>query len=533
MSTLQLTIPTQLDDASGASKVKPREVAEWLENLPFLDLQRTAPAIHQQLRLFNRMAIAPAQRLQILDAFRTGYARLRTSTPTASQPLNFDLKTLCKKQCQDLSFGYKIAINDLLHKKLIIGQKKLLAQAIGGALDCLGHQMTYYFEAYQRTPRSLWSETVMLFRFAQEKEIDQNRGKTINNDSTSLQQIFTSTALLHLADPYQLQPKAVWKLRGYLDHHGDKALLFDSSNMEFSNTSSLIIDSSNEIKSHVLLVSISKLIKQIQNDLDLLAQPKKPVIAGFPAEFSSHEISHALKRVLATWGRLVERKSSILATMTERSNRKSERMAVHQQLELASGISSMWYALNNQRGFDPQMFDQKHGNEIDLGRAQDGNVNKPTYQYNFANCSTINRSSGGVALHVELSDGMLLHVGQVVALHRPDADTGNTTWIIAVCRWLIERRANNVDVGLQYLAREARPIAIRSRASNLSRVGVMPAFAVKQKSQNTLITPAGVCRQDALLDIYEEGVKTSVRCENLLEVCTGFERVSYQAIETS
>lgn len=531
MSTLQLTIPTQLDDASGCSRVKPREVATWLENLPFLDLQRTAPAIHQQLRLFNRMAMPPAHRLQILDAFRMGYARLRTSKPGASQTLNFDLESLCKRQCQDLAFGYKITIRDLLNKKLSIGQKKPLGQAVGGALDCLSHHLTYFFEAYHLAPRALWPEAVLLFRFAQEKAVDQNLIKTIDNESSSLQQIFTSMALLRLADPYQFQPGAVWKLRSYLDHHGEKAHLFDSSSMEFANQARLVIDNSDDVKAHVLLVSIAQLMEQLHQDLELLAQPKKPVIAGFPVEMSSYEISYTLKRVIATWERMLERKSSLMSGMAERSNRKSDRTPIHQQLELSTGISSIWYELNNQRAFDPQMFDQKHSDEIDLGLNQTINTpHRQACQHKIATSSTINRSTGGVALHVDLLDGMVLHVGQLVALHRPE--TSNSDWIVAVCRWLIERRGNNVDVGLQYLAKNARPVAIRNRVGDMAKAGVLPAFVANQSSGPVLMTPAGIFRTNTLIDIYEQGRKSSVRCGRLLEACYGYERFTYQVEET-
>ncbi len=531
MSTLQLTIPTQLDDASGASRVKPREVAKWLENLPFLDLQRTAPAIHQQLRLFNRMAMPPAQRIQILDAFRTAYARLRNSKPGAHQALNFNLESLCKRQCQDLAFGYKIAIQDLLAKKFSLGQKKPLGQAIGGAIDCLSHHVTYFFEAYQLTPRALWSEAVLLFRFAQEKGIDQNKIKTIDNESASLQHIFTSMALLRLADPYQFQPGAVWKLRRYLDHHSEKAHLFDSSSMESDRQARLVVDNSDDVKSHVLLVSVSKLMQQIHQDLDLLAQPKKPVIAGFPVEMSRHEISHPLRRVIATWERMLERKTSLLSAMDDRSNRKSDRTAIHQKLELVASVSGIWYALNNLRPFDPQMFDQKHSDEIDLSLNQGTTPQRQVRQHNIASCSTINRSAGGVALRADILEGMVVHVGQLVALHRSETDSD--AWILAVCRWLIERNGSNVDIGLQYLTKDAKPIAIRNRLGEMTNAGVIPAFAANQSNRSILVTQPGIFREDGRMEIYDkQGRMSSVRCGKLLEACTGYERFTYQVEET-
>lgn len=532
MSTLQLTVPSIHEEK--AVRVKPREVSHWLENLPFLDLQRTAPAIHQQLRLFNRQAMPPAQRLQILDAFRMAYSRLRQSRPGSGQALPFNLETLCKKLCQDLAFGYKLAINDLLNKKRIIGQKRLMTQAIGGALDCFSQHTTYFYATYQRTPRALWSEAVALYRYARDQGIDLQTVATSDGDVSSLQQIFTGMALLRLSDPYQLQNRAVWHLRRYFDRHAECSTLFDSSTPVAAGQSCLVVDNSDDVTAHVLLVNVTRLQSQMSNDLALLEQPKKPVIAGFPEEMGVLEVIHALKRVIATWNRMVERKTNHMASLTERNSRKSERLPVHQSLALAAGMSAIWYELNQQFAFDAKMFDPQLSHEIDLSQPVDDRIGPATRHFEVATCTTINRSTGGVALHVDLEKDMALFVGQLVALRRPDAEAGAASWIIAACRWLIERSGGaGADVGLQYLARDARPVAIRSRTGDSHRAEFIPAFAVTQKHQDTLITRAGVFRPDGMIDLYEHGRKLSLRCNQLLDACHGFERFIYKSVETA
>ncbi len=531
MSTLQLTIPTPQEDGVKPNKVKPRDVAKWLGDLPFLDLQRTAPAIHQQLRLFNRQPIPAAQRLQILDAFRSAYARLKNTRPGKHQTLSFSLETLQKKLCQDLAFGYKIALQDLLNKRLMIGQKRLIGHAIGGAMDCLSEHITYFYADYQHTPRSLWSEAVALFRFAREMDIASQSLVSSDEETVSIQQIFTTMALLRLADPYQLQANAVWHLRRYLDKRVNQVDMLDSSMQQMPNQINLIIDNSNDIKTHILMVNIARLLEQLNADLASLDQPRKTPLSGFPEEISTHEITYTLKRVIATWNWLVNRKSTLVASMAEHNKRKSERVEVHQSLELAAGIPAIWYVQNDKRPFNADLYDPRHSHDIDLSRPQTEPVSTVSASHEVLVAKTINRSKGGVALHVEKSPETTIHVGQLVALSRADtATTGN--WVMAACRWLIERSGGTrVDIGLQYLSSEARPVAARNRISESIGSGFMPAFIVSQKQQDVLMAQAGSYRPDSLIDIYENGQKLSVRCEKLLEACSGYERFSYKVIE--
>ena len=88
LTTLQLTIPAQNDNRPGV-KIKPREVCEWLDNLPYLDLPRAAQAASKQLRLMNRQMLAPAARLEILGHFLGTYKRLNESQPNLPMPTRF------------------------------------------------------------------------------------------------------------------------------------------------------------------------------------------------------------------------------------------------------------------------------------------------------------------------------------------------------------------------------------------------------------------------------------------------------------
>ena len=115
VSSLQLTIPAQEDDGRG-NKVKARDVRAWLDNLPYLDLQRATRLASEQLRIMNRQVIAPAGRLDMLDAFMQAYYRLADSLPM--NPADAEaIQMVLKRLCQDIGFGYKIVVHQLVNKK--------------------------------------------------------------------------------------------------------------------------------------------------------------------------------------------------------------------------------------------------------------------------------------------------------------------------------------------------------------------------------------------------------------------------------
>ena len=164
MSNLQLTIPAQDSDRAGV-KIKPREVHAWLDNLPYLDLGRAARLASEQLRLMNRQSLPGAARTRILGDFLSTYQRL-----TDSLPLNLKdddpTRSLLKRLCQDLAFGYKIVVNELSSKRGGFRETRTLALALLGSIYTLGLQLMHYYGKYQRAPRALWSECLALYNHA-------------------------------------------------------------------------------------------------------------------------------------------------------------------------------------------------------------------------------------------------------------------------------------------------------------------------------------------------------------------------------
>jgi len=134
---MQLTIPAQ-DGERASIRIKPREVRSWLENLPFLDLKRTVRLAREQLRLMNRQALPAAVRLEVLGDFLATYQRLAEALAGQASRHNDGLQVPLKHLCQDISFGYKIVVHELVNKRSGFLETRNLPLALLGAIHTIG-----------------------------------------------------------------------------------------------------------------------------------------------------------------------------------------------------------------------------------------------------------------------------------------------------------------------------------------------------------------------------------------------------------
>lgn len=516
MNTLQLTIPARFDKAARGLKIKPREISQWLDDLPYLDALRAARAAREQLRLLNRQPIAAAQRLDILAAFQHSYRRLRASVGAAGAD---ELLSVHKHIAQELAFGYKICVHDLVNKRLALGQRKLLAPAICGALDNIGRHMTHYFSAYQQIPRALWCESVMLFRFSQRRQLDRQACRLADGRLLSPARVFLTMALLRAADPYRLPPGFAWGLRRYLGRQVEQGCLEGGAEDEGRPLPLPIesrFDGCEGTDAPPLQVDVSRLVRCLEADVGKLEGKADPAALGFDGQPAAG-VAQVLARLARTW--------------REPPERKAERSDAHQRIELTAGLDAAWYVLNGKRAFEPALYHRPdQDSEIDLAviPLRHSAVEQRTFP--IVRCNSLDRSSGGLAVQFPGEGEAPPQVGQLAALHRAGGGGG---WVVAVCRWLIEQDGGrHHTLGLQYLAREARAVVLRVSDPSVAGDTFQPAIAAGQKrgSQRlqTLIAHAGTYTAERPLTLFDHGIKQSIVCTQLLEATPVFERFVYE-----
>jgi len=515
---LQLTIPAQ-DRTGPTLRIKPRDVREWLENLPYLDLQRAASIASQQLRIMNRQAMAVTARVETLGDFLRAYQRLGESMPTGASS-NDGVGALLKRLCQDICFGYKIIVNDLVNKKAGFIETRQLPQALLGAIYTLGLQLGHYYSHYQRAPRALWGECLALFRYASDNDRASYRGELPGAGNLQLDECFRLTALLRQTDPYRLPTGMVAALCRYFRHHMALTSI-DSTPVDTGGHPGFPLcetwGAADDTQHEILTLQVDELVRQLADDIDKLVQYRQAQAVGLPSDIPASTLLHTFRQLHTLW--------------QAKPDRKNDREETFTRIELVNGLDAAYCMLNQGHCFDPALFLGHSDHEvIDIGQraAPEAGVNQPAPA--FA-CTSINRGGGGVA--VSYRGEQLPHpkVGQLIALRRP---AGN--WVLAACRWLVESDAGSgFDMGLQYLSHSPQPVVIRRVDETGLGGDYQPAIAATQKRGSkqiqTVITRSEQLETGQDFTLHDRRGPHTAHCTALLESGPGYERFIYTLVD--
>lgn len=501
-------------------RIKPRDVREWLENLPYLDLQRAASIASQQLRIMNRQQMAITARVETLGDFLRAYQRLSESGPANLGSSN-GIGALLKRLCQDICFGYKIIVNDLVNKKAGFIETRQLPQALLGAIYTLGLQLTHYYSHYQRAPRALWSECLALFRFAVENDRTRYRGELPGVGNLQLDECFRLTALLRQTDPYHLPTGMVAALSRYFRHHMALSSIDVGPDDGGEITGYPLFETwrpREDLQDKTLVLHIDELVLQVADDIGKLAQYRQAQAVGLPSDIPASTLLHTFRQLHALW--------------EARPDRKNDREETHARIDLVNGLDTAYCMINQGRCFDPSLFlNPGHQDIIDIGErtAPETGANQPAPSFQ---CTSLNRGDGGAALSYRGDQKPHPRVGQIIALRRPGADSSSGGWVLAAARWLVESEAGNgFQMGLQYLSRDPQPVVIRLPDETGLGGDYQLAISAAQKRGSerilTVITHSEQLTAGADFTLHDRRGPHSAHCLECLESEPGYERFIY------
>lgn len=528
---MKLTVPVQTPGRDPELDVRPRPLRDWLDGLPYLDPVRSAALARGYLQRLNRQPLPPAQRMELLEALAGAYHRLldpllkQAETVLGATDREQLLQAL-QRLCQDLAFGYKIALNDALASgPRLVGRNRPTYVAALLSLQWLGQHLLHRYASYQRCPLSLWREVDQIFRYAVARRFHQEPLPGRTGQRITLEGAFKTVAMLRLGDPYRLEQGSVWEAHRYLECHAQEAELSPWSEDHEEPGLFYLAPTTQGLEGyrHGLALDVRPLMHSIAEQLPGLrkGQPLEPL--GFSPSLRRLEAERLLERLHRGWNRQVAR--------------KAERQGLHGTADLAVGLENVFYFLNRGVPFDRHAYlDPGEEQEIDLGNeALRWDPARETVVRALP-CQTLDRSAGGMALRCHEPRFRAPRVGQLIAVRSTSpsaADQG--VWYIAVGRWLVQTQTEEFELGVQYLARDAVPIAIRpmvhERAAGEYQAALRAELQQPTRRWRILFSPTGLYRPGRYLDMVQAGKRTRVRCERLLETGWSFERFSYEPVE--
>lgn len=515
---------------------RPHPLRAWLSALPYVDAESTARTALERLRDINQQTLPAAQRLELLAAFRHCYTRLHEAlsggaraSDAAQSPPGL---TLLTDFTEVLSHGHKYALRDAIMENRRWGRAKLLAEAAHYTLHLLAQLLVCRYQTYQPVADHSWREVGELVRFAETENLPALRDNEFPYSNGELHTLsgYRQLALLRLADPYRLPSGMIWEAYGYIAGKSPQIdLLLHYEKAPPTGVYGLPLDHEPHCSLPAPTTGIERntwrwldareLLRTAQLDLDRVVSGTPPQRLGFSSRLSGTDAAQLLGRMLGQW--------------THSPQRKVPRFNSSQKMEIAPGLDAAYYFLNHGVAFEPALYAlPEDEDDIDFSRARRHAAADVQRSFRLVSCPARNRSSGGLSLQLDTVNGLTLRVGQLVLLAPAEGSEAARDWLVGVVRWLVSKTAGD-ELGIQYIARNPAPVAVRAlagpaQAAHPALKSELP-LADKQRLL-TLVTPRGLFKPKAVLELHQVEQIRQLRCNQLIESGHGFERFSYELL---
>jgi hypothetical protein len=215
MPALQLHVPRQTLDHGVFIDLRPRQVQQWIAQLPTANVANAAQQILRALIESNRVRMSREHRHQVLDTLRPPAEdliaslkkRYANATPLTDKRHLLSIR-LVNGLLEQLANGYKVILSDTVRsaKKGSAAEAGLL-DALAPTMDCLARRLVETYHLYVPEPPGLWGDLHLLYLLAERHGVATHSGQPAARQTArqpSIEHRYKELLLLALANPYHL-----------------------------------------------------------------------------------------------------------------------------------------------------------------------------------------------------------------------------------------------------------------------------------------------------------------------------------------
>ena len=491
-----------------------RAVSAWLDALPVANIGETARQVYQFLVDCNAQAIDPAERLKIMhalmkitqhigDALRKHYIGQSVSLNEKQRKV----AALAQAMQSEMAIGFKTILEDALASQKLNPQ--LLTPATHGAIHYLSLVLLRCYQLYSQQPTQLWHELHTLFLFAEQNGFAEASSPL--NPTESVRQAYARILLVASANPYQLRQREIEQLFDALSELCDRVYIGNfsrdhglyyldlSSDAGPQSIALATISGSNEWRS----LQCDQVVEKLQDELRNSSQVQVGVQRGALQQLGGPLLRHLVR----SYGNLTTRafsrtpangtvKISIGLSATHfllagSDSEMSVNLAAseHDLATLEGSLRNATLVDDERRagrsigvkpettgGGDPweklyrpkQTWEREHPKSVEVSAVSPNNfTSNADVRYDFQIAALVNISPGGYCLALRGIVPAQTQTGEIVGLMEQDAD-GSPHWNIGTIRWMKRVPDAALQIGLQLIAPNARPVMTQVRNSQLA-----------------------------------------------------------------
>ena len=510
--------------------IRPRKLSSWIEALPRANLGETAKQLYTALQQTNQLNYSYQERIHFLETLREPVDYVTRSMKKHFIGVSFPLSDksqqiafITKELYSCMAMGYKIALEDMLAKNLIIFNKKPLAMLTHRSISYMGQHFLTAYQSYSPFLNKHWGELHKLYHFAEKR----NLLKTKINDElhsyvtkTSVTTEYARILLLSLSSPYHLRQGESGKvyealerwlnqpiIRPLNEKDKDQGKFID--NLEHSQPPcalSLALTMGITDARQLRIIETQSIAEKIEYELKNNEDIGTATLTNI--DITRPELSHdLLRRLLIAWGvaskryfprtnkneevkitvglsaahQYITQKAQAMdkGKYTNKFNHRAHFESTEIKINLKdpnTTSNDVWGLIYPEEltGLEPLV--EKELSLQDTNHTDLNGTETEAKQYIADNWLIINESAKGLLINNKEELKNKAQVGELVSIRRKSGERAER-WSIGVIRWLKSNQDQSLQMGIETLN------------PNGAAVGIRPAGMPDAPLQRTLMLP--------------------------------------------
>ena len=444
-------------------------IAQWVAALPLANAVSASRVLLQGLHELNGLRLDAGLRLHALETLRSPMTQIVAQAdrqvigssfplPQAKQQLGLQSREFH----QALALGYRMVLHDLCSPggKLPFLKGGSAALASARAIGHYGESLLRGYLLYLAPSKGVWQALHDLYRFTDsigvvDKTVaDPLLGKAVVSPKLA----YAHVLLLAISNPYRLAQKemadaheAMRAWAGYCDlSTTGGANDFDVAQDE-DRGPGYTADERHAAGAQRLAFAPARAQAFLDRELAIGGAGNGPLSFGLKGGPRVALTQDLIRRLSSTWRPQFDRNHS--------------RLAAGHELETLIGLHAIHFHLAGRLDFE-NFVRELRGPGISLSERDktaswaqgsgDASRALPT------RARVLDQGLGGYRLQWSAESGAKARIGELVGLAAPDDDeAAEREWMVGVIRWLRFAADGEVDAGVELLARQAEPAALR------------------------------------------------------------------------
>ncbi len=515
-----------------------RSCRDWLSAQPLANPAQAQALMLRQINLLNRYALAPAERLKILELLRdpVAFAQTESARKFAGRPLPLAPPEQAgldanRTLWQAVQTGYLHCLAACLEGSAELRpHAAMIAQR---AMSALRAELLDIYRAAIDPPALLWRVLHRVFSAAESLSAlahPVNDSLQTEHTASSVVATYAQTLLLHRASPYELSGRQLMQVERWLHRWGGKVAVLNAPPAE-PRVPPLLVDLSSDAPEtageggQLRWLDLSDLSRSVKRRITHLQRGESPASLGLGEDCIQPGCENLLKHLYQQWF-----KGGAIRLHPRRSGTGNG------TCRLVTGLDAIHYYLSgkifSQPGQGGAMSKTQADEIATFGRVATRHEDDFSQLHGFMveEWRVLDESATGFRLMRPLFQaGGRVGGGQMVAI-MPE---GSRSFLLAVARWSRLTGGSELQAGIQIMPGNPQTVALRGTGLTAVNEKYRPGFRLPPvpalKYPESVIVPAGWFRSGRIVEIYEQSSR-QIRLTQQLDRGSDFERCAFERV---